>query len=116
MRESAGPEQRQASANQPEHPETPGAPGNPRAPGSRDAGGVEEAEAVRLGGGFAAAGHAQLAQDVGHVDAGRLGRDEQLAGDLPVAAPGRDQAEHLELAFGEPEPESELARARAGAV
>ena len=58
---------------------------------------------MRLGGRLAAAGHAQLAEDVGHVDAGRLGRDEQLARDLPVAAPGRDQAEHLEFAFGEPE-------------
>ena len=58
---------------------------------------------MRRGGGFAAAGDAQLAQDVGHVDAGCLGRDEQLGGDLPVAAPGRDQAEHLEFAFGEAE-------------
>ena len=71
----------------------------------RGAGGVEQAEAVRLGGRLAAAGHAQLAEDVRHVDAGRLGRDEQLAGDLPVAAPGRDQAEHLELALREPKPE-----------
>src|ERR1700754_3857311 len=66
------------------------------------AGGVEQPEAVCLGGRLAAAGHAQLAEDVRHVDAGRLGRDEQLAGDLPVAAPGRDQAEHLEFALGEP--------------
>src|SRR5690349_16780951 len=83
-----------------------GSPVGPRAPGLRGAGGVEEAEAVRLGGRLATAGHAQLAQDVRHVDAGRLGRDEQLAGDLPVAAPGRDQAEHLELAFGEPKLEA----------
>jgi len=67
------------------------------------AGGVEEAEGVRRGGGLAAAGGTQLAQDVGHVDAGRLGRDEQLGGYLPVAAPGRDQAEHLEFALGQAE-------------
>src|SRR5689334_11206657 len=84
---------------------------SPRASWLCGGGGVEEAEAVRLGGCLAAAGHAQLAQDVGHVDTGRLGRDEQLAGDLPVAAPGRDQTEHLELAFGEPE----LTRARSRA-
>ncbi len=92
-----------------------GAPERPRAVAAHDhgrhgasrrlagAGGVEEAEGVRPGGGLAAAGDAQLAEDVGHVDAGRLGRDEQLGGYLPVAAPGRDQAEHLEFAFGEAE-------------
>ena len=71
---------------------------------------------MRLGGRLAAAGHAQLAEDVGHVDAGRLGRDEQLAGDFPVAAPGRDQAEHLEFALGQPEPEPKPELARASAV
>src|SRR6266496_1381517 len=80
----------------------------------RGASGVEEAEAVRLGGRLAAAGHAQLAEDVRHVDAGRLGRDEKLAGDLPVAAPGRDQAEHLELALGKPEPAEAGASVGAG--
>jgi hypothetical protein len=58
---------------------------------------------MRPGGGLTAAGDAQLAQDVGHVDAGRLGRDEQLGGYLPVAPPGRDEAEHFEFAFGQPE-------------
>ena len=37
------------------------------------------------------------------MDAGRLGRDEKLGGYLPVAAPGRDQAEHLEFAVSEAE-------------
>ncbi|MGA5192399.1 DUF6191 domain-containing protein [Streptomyces exfoliatus] len=36
-------------------------------------GGVEEVEAVGQGGGLAAAGDAQLGEDVGDVDAGRLG-------------------------------------------
>ena len=66
--------------------------------------GVEQAEPVGGGRGLAAAGHAELAEDVGHVHAGGLGRDEQLGGDLAVAAPGRDQPEHLELPRGEPEP------------
>ncbi|MEU7292753.1 DUF6191 domain-containing protein [Streptomyces exfoliatus] len=35
--------------------------------------GVEEVEAVGQGGGLAAAGDAQLGEDVGDVDAGRLG-------------------------------------------
>ena len=68
---------------------------------------------MRPGGGLAAAGDTQLAEDVGHVDAGRLGRDEQLGGYFPVAAPGRDQPEHLEFAFGEAElatPGSRVAR------
>src|SRR5712691_8491867 len=64
---------------------------------------VDQAQRVRPGRGFAAAADAQLAEDVRHVDARRLGRDEQLGGDLPVAAPGRDEAEHLQLALGEAE-------------
>ncbi|WP_306328308.1 DUF6191 domain-containing protein [Streptomyces venezuelae] len=38
----------------------------------RSEGGVEEVEAVGEGGGLAAAGDAQLGEDVGDVDAGRL--------------------------------------------
>ena len=53
--------------------------------------------------GLAAAGRAQLGQDVGHVHAHRLGRDEQLAGDRGIAQAGGDQAEHLELARGQAE-------------
>ncbi len=37
------------------------------------------------------------------MHAGRLGRDEQLGGDVAVAAPGGDQAQHFPFAFGEPE-------------
>ena len=46
---------------------------------------------MRRGRRLAAGGRAELAQDVRHVHAGRLGRDEQLVGDVPVAAPGRDR-------------------------
>jgi len=41
------------------------------------------------------------AEDVGDVDAGGFGADEQRLGDLAVAAPGRDQREHLALAPGQ---------------
>ena len=54
-------------------------------------------------GGLATRADAELAEDVGHVHAGRLGRDEELGGDVTVAAAGGHQAQHLEFAFGEPE-------------
>ena len=44
-------------------------------------------EAVRHGGGFAAACDAELAEDVRHVDARGLAADEELLGDLRVRAP-----------------------------
>ena len=50
------------------------------------------------------AAHAQLGQDVRHVHAGGLGRDEQLGGDLRVRPPGGDQAQHLELPGGQAQP------------
>ena len=56
---------------------------------------------MRGGGGLTAAGYAELAENVGHVHAGGFHGDEQLAGDLPVAVPGRDEPEHLVLAGGE---------------
>ncbi|WP_435973883.1 DUF6191 domain-containing protein [Streptomyces sp. Qhu_M48] len=54
----------------------PGVPvtGGPGAGVSRGSvGGVEEVEAVGQGGGLAAAGDTELGEDVGDVDAGRLG-------------------------------------------
>ena len=45
----------------------------------------------------------ELGEDVGDVDAGGLGADEQRLGDLVVAAAGRDQGQHLGLAWGEAE-------------
>src|SRR3984885_15432053 len=57
----------------------------------------KKAEPVGGGGRLAAAGHTELAEDVGHVHAGGLRGDEQLAGDLPVAVPGRDEPEYLVL-------------------
>ena len=58
---------------------------------------------VSGGGRFAAGGDAEFAEDVGHVHAGGLGRDEQLGRDLAVAAPGREQPQYLQLAPGQPE-------------
>ena len=57
--------------------------------------------AVRQGRGLAACRHAELAQDVGHVDAGGLAGDEQLLGDLPVGVALGDEPQDLELAGGE---------------
>ena len=55
-------------------------------------------------GGFAAVGHFEFAQDVGDVDAGGLGADVELLGDLWVGASVGDQQEHLHLARSQPEP------------
>ena len=46
----------------------------------------------------------EFAEDVRHVHACRLRRDEQLASDLGVAPPGCHEPQHLELAGREPEP------------
>lgn len=43
-----------------------------------------------------------LPRIVRYVHAGRLGRDEQRGGDLPVALPGRHQPQHLKLPLGKP--------------
>src|SRR5215471_13228315 len=72
----------------------------PRATASRWPASVQ-AEAVGDRSGFHPAGGAQLGKDAGDVDAGGLGADEQCLGDLAVAAPGRDQREHLGLALGQ---------------
>jgi MFS family permease len=45
---------------------------------------IEQAQRVSLGGGFGPSGGAQLGENVGHVDAGGLGGDEQGGRDLPV--------------------------------
>jgi hypothetical protein len=42
-------------------------------------------------------GHAQLGQDPGDMDAGRLGGDEQLLADLAVGPPSGDQRQDLGL-------------------
>jgi len=59
-----------------------------------------EAEAVGHGGGLDPGSDAELGEDVGDVDAGGLGADEQRLGDLAVAAPGRHQGQDLGLARG----------------
>src|SRR5215204_3007845 len=53
-----------------------------------------QAEAVSDGG-FDAGVDAELGEDVGDVDAGGLGADEQRLGDLAVAAPGCDEGKYL---------------------
>ncbi|WSV44185.1 DUF6191 domain-containing protein [Streptomyces sp. NBC_01077] len=51
-----------------------GGPGGPEGrSGERSEGRVEEVEAVGQGGGLSPAGDAELGEDVGDVDAGRLG-------------------------------------------
>jgi hypothetical protein len=52
---------------------------------------------VSFGGCLAAAGHAELGQDVRHMHAGGLGGDEELGGDLRVRPPGGDEAQYLGL-------------------
>ncbi len=64
---------------------------------------VRRAHAVRDLGGLGAVGHAELAEDVGDVQARGLGADEQPLGDLPVRQPLADQLEHLGLAGGQAE-------------
>ncbi|MER7950311.1 DUF6191 domain-containing protein [Streptomyces sp. NPDC096079] len=59
------------TASGPEPAGPPGSAGSGR-PGASD-GRVEEVQAVGQGGGLAAAGDAELGEDVGDVDAGRLG-------------------------------------------
>src|SRR5688572_6404386 len=46
----------------------------------------------------------QLLQDVADVVLDGVLADDQLAGDLAVVHPGRDVAQHLELALGQPQP------------
>ena len=65
------------------------------------------------GGRFGAAGGAELAEDVGDVDAHRLGADEELPADLAVAPSVGDQRQDLPLARGEPLPGRPWRRARA---
>jgi probable F420-dependent oxidoreductase len=61
----------------------------------------DQALAVGNGGGFRAAGGAQLAQDVRDVHAGGLRRDVQDGGDLAVAAARGDEPEHLAFPAGQ---------------
>ena len=49
---------------------------------------------------LAATGHAELGEDVGDVEAGRLLGDEQRLADLPVRPPLGDEGEDLGLARG----------------
>lgn len=71
----------------------------------------EQRQAVRGRRGLPAVGHVQLPEDVGHVHAGGLHRDEQRLGDVAVAAALRDQAQHLVLARRQPQRRRGLAAA-----
>jgi len=53
-----------------------------------------------MGRGRASGAHSELGQDGRHVVADRLGREEELAGNLTVAHSSRHQIEHLLLAAG----------------
>ena len=58
---------------------------------------VDQAASTGDRGRLGAAGGAQLAEDVGDVDAHRLGADEELLADLTVGPAGRDELEDLGL-------------------
>ena len=62
-----------------------------------------EVEANGDRGGLGARGHAELAQDVRHVDARGVLADEQLVGDLAVGPAQGDQGQHLALALRQAE-------------
>jgi hypothetical protein len=60
-----------------------------------------QAQAVSNRGRLATAGHAELGEDVGDVEAGGLLGDEQRLADLPVRPALSDQGKNLGLARGE---------------
>ena len=69
---------------------------NHQTPGSDEL--VRECERCRR----RARGNGQLAEDVLDVSGDRVLADEQLASDLAVALPARDQSQHLEFAASQP--------------
>jgi hypothetical protein len=56
--------------------------------------GRQQPGAFGYSGGLYPVGNAELAQDVGDMDAGGSGADVQLRADLPVGAAGPQQAKH----------------------
>src|SRR3954471_495079 len=76
----------------------------PRAPRAHrtDSLSFDDPEAGRRGAGLAARAHVELAKDRRDVVADRLLRYEEAPGDVGVAPPLRDEAEHLDLARCEP--------------
>jgi predicted MFS family arabinose efflux permease len=73
-------------------------------------GGSGEAFADGPGGGFGAGADAELAEDIGHVGAGRRPADEQRLGNLRIGATGDQQAQHLTLSWGEADAPGQVAR------
>src|ERR1017187_6593552 len=65
---------------------------------------------VRDGGSLGPGAGIQLGQDVRHVHAGRLGGNEELDTDLPVAVPGSQQLQDLKLPAGQPRQRTAPAR------
>jgi len=60
-----------------------------------------EAESVRYRGRLSAPSHAELGEDVGEVEAGRLLGDEQFFTDLPIGPPLGNEYQYLDLASGQ---------------
>lgn len=65
--------------------------------------GIDEAEALRQRCRLCAVGRAELAQQVGHVDAHGLRADEQVVGDRGVGPALRDEVEYLAVSDRQPE-------------
>ncbi len=59
---------------------------------------LEQVEFVAARGGLRARGHAQLAEDVGHMRFDRPLGNDQLLGNLPVARSGDNQVQHFRFA------------------
>src|SRR5438067_11448613 len=62
----------------------------------------QEGLPMSVGGRFGAVGRPDLVEDVAHVAQHGVQADHQRGGDLLVALARRDQAQHLDLAFGQP--------------
>ena len=57
---------------------------------------------MRVGRGRRSGGDAELRVQVAHVPVDGPDADDQICGDPPVRLPGAEQAQHLQLALGEP--------------
>ena len=63
-------------------------------------------------GGFAPVGDGEFSEDIGNVEPGRLGADEELVSDLAVGAAMNQQAQNLDLASGQAVPGRRTAGSR----
>src|SRR5215211_420279 len=62
----------------------------------------DQAVLMRVGRGRRSGGDAELRVQVAHVPVDGPDADDQICGDPPVRLPGAEQAQHLQLALGEP--------------